>query len=191
VFAAKWLNIRIIYYSQPSGLANAFRQGFSLVDAHTDAVVTMDADLNHQPEEMPRLVNALFQRNADIVVGSRKVKGSNTAGSPLWKRLLSDTANRLLKKLSGMPVADMTSGYRVYRYDAFRQILFANTGFAFLPEILIRLHDAGYRIVEEPIQFVFRVAGKSKMQLVPTALSYIKLLSRWRNPFSAARVRGK
>lgn len=75
----------------------------------------------------------------------------------------------------GMPVADMTSGYRVYRYHVLRQISFESAGFAFLPEMLMRAHAAGHLIIEEPIQFIFRVAGESKMRLLPTALSYAKL----------------
>ena len=76
-----------------------------------------------------------------------------------------------------MPVADMTSGFRVYSRRAFRQISFASAGFAFLPEILVKAHEQGFRIVEEPIQFIFRVDGESKMRLIPTALSYGKFFA--------------
>ncbi len=174
-FASQRPEIRIFYNLQPSGLANAFRKGFAAIAPDTDVVVTMDADLNHQPEEIPRLVTALFSRNASIVVGSRKVDGSATEGTPLWKRTLSDAGNRYMRAVIGMPVADMTSGYRVYRSEAAREIAFTSGGFAFLPEILMRAQAAGRTIVEEPIQFIFRIAGESKMRLMPTALSYIKL----------------
>jgi dolichol-phosphate mannosyltransferase len=174
-FADQRPKIRILYNREPSGLGNAFRRGFDAVSPDTDVIVTMDADLNHQPEEMPRLVRALMAGNADIVVGSRKVTGSIVEGGPIWKRAVSDVVNRALRHLMGMPVADMTSGYRAYRYDAFRRISFDSTGFAFLPEILMRGHALGLRVVEEPIQFVVRVAGESKMGLLPTARSYIAL----------------
>ncbi|MBV8864190.1 MAG: glycosyltransferase [Acidobacteriaceae bacterium] len=174
-YALKRREIRILYNPEPSGLATAFRKGFDAIASDTDVVVTMDADLNHQPEEIPRLVTALFSRNASIVVGSRKVEGSATEGTPLWKRTLSDTGNRYMRAFIGMPVADTTSGYRAYRYEAVREIAFSSRGFAFLPEILVRAHEAGHKIVEEPIQFIFRVAGKSKMRLIPTALSYTRL----------------
>ncbi len=174
-FASQRRAIRILYNPEPSGLANAFRKGFAAISPDTDVVVTMDADLNHQPEEIPRLVTALFSRNASIVVGSRKVEGSATEGTPLWKRSLSDAGNRYMRASLGMPVADMTSGYRAYRNGAAREIAFGSTGFAFLPEILMRAHAAGHRIVEEPIQFIFRVAGQSKMRLLPTTLSYANL----------------
>jgi dolichol-phosphate mannosyltransferase len=120
----------------------------------------------------------LFDRNASIVVGSRKVQGSATEGMPLWKRSLSNVVNRYMRRLIGVPVADMTSGYRVYRYNALCQLSFGSTGFAFLPEMLMHAHALGQRIIEEPIRFIFRVEGESKMKLVPTALSYLKLLSQ-------------
>jgi dolichol-phosphate mannosyltransferase len=173
-FAVDYPQIRILHNAQPSGLANAFRRGFEAVSDDADAIVTLDADLNHQPEEIPSLVAALTGRNADIVIGSRKVRGAATTGAPLWKSTLSDNVNKIMRRLAGMPVADMTSGFRVYSRRAFRQISFASAGFAFLPEILVKAHEQGFRIVEEPIQFIFRVDGESKMRLIPTALSYCK-----------------
>jgi len=120
-FAADYPQIRILNSLQPSGLANAFRRGFEAVPDDTDAVVTLDADLNHQPEEIPSLVAALASRDADIVIGSRKVRGSATTGAPLWKVTLSDNVNKVMRRLAGMPVADVTSGFRVYSRKAFRQ----------------------------------------------------------------------
>jgi dolichol-phosphate mannosyltransferase len=180
-FADQRPEIRILYNEQPSGLGNAFRQGFAAVPPDTGVVITMDADLNHQPEEIPRLTAALFQRNADIVIGSRKMPGSVTHGAPFWKTTLSNVVNAMIKTMIGMPVWDQTSGYRAYRYAAFQRISFDNTGFAFLPEILLRAHALKMKMVEEPITFIFRVAGESKMRLIPTARSYTTmLLSRFR-----------
>lgn len=185
-FAARRPEIRIFYQAGPRGLGSAFWKGFDAVAADTAVVVTMDADLNHQPEEIPKLVRALFERDADIVVGSRKVSGSVTEGAPFWKRALSDLVNRLMRRMMRMPVSDQTSGYRAYRYAALRKISFRNSGFSFLPEILMRAHALGLRIVEEPIQFVFRTAGESKMKLFPTARSYIALLASSFSRHSAA-----
>jgi dolichol-phosphate mannosyltransferase len=176
-FSATHPQIRILHNAQPSGLANAFRRGFEAVSDDADVVVTLDADLNHQPEEIPGLIKALAGRGADIVIGSRKVRGSATSGAPLWKTTLSDNVNRFMRFLAGTPVTDMTSGFRVYSRRAFRQLSFTSLGFAFLPEILIRAHDEGFKIVEEPITFIFRVDGESKMKLIPTALSYCRLFT--------------
>lgn len=187
-FAAQRPQIRILYREKPNGLGNAFREGFAQVPPDTDFVVTMDADLNHQPEEIPRLVHAAAGGKADIVVGSRKVKGSVTDGAPLWKRSLSDSVNRAMRRLFGMPVADQTSGFRVYRAEAFRRISFDNQGFGFLPEILIRAHAMGLRIVEEPIHFIFREVGESKMNLAAAAWSYVFLFGKAQRARAAAKA---
>ncbi|MEA2694139.1 MAG: dolichol-phosphate mannosyltransferase [Acidobacteriota bacterium] len=169
-------DIRVLYQEKPSGLGNAFKRGFAAVSPEADLVLTMDADLNHQPEEIARLVAALERTGSDIVVGSRFLKTSRVEGTPLWKRFLSGTMNSLMHWLYGLSVLDKTSGFRLYRAAALRQIEFTNPAFAFLPEMLIRAHWAGLRIVEEPIRFVFRTEGQSKLRVLPTTLSYLSLL---------------
>ena len=191
-FARERADIQVIYGERQSGLGNAFRKGFEAVPDYTDVLVTMDADLNHQPEEIPRLVAKLSSYEADIVIGSRKVAGSTVVGVPLWKRLLSDILNRVMKRMIAAPVADQTSGFRVYRYSSFRRISYCNTGFAFLPEILVCARQIGLSIREEPIRFVWRERGTSKMRIVDTSLSYVAFLRRAfqsRTPSPSSRKR--
>ena len=173
-------NLRFLYSEKPSGLGAAFRRGFAAVPADMDFVVTMDADLNHQPEEIPRLLDAAVQNRADIVIGSRSVDGSTVIGTPLWKRALSAVGNVVLRYIWGLKVRDKTSGFRVYRAESLRRISFRNDDFAFLPEILILGNRLRMSTAEEPIRFVYRTAGRSKMSLPRTALSYLLLL-RWRS----------
>lgn len=171
--------IHLLYEPAPQGLGAAFRRGFAAVSDDTDLVVTMDADLNHQPEEIPRLVKALQKLGADIVVGSRVVSGSRVTGTPAWKRMLSGTLNFVMQTLFGGALRDKTSGFRVYRAAVLRDIRHEQNDFSFLPEIAIRAHKAGYRIVEEPIHFIYRREGESKMRLWATSLSYLSLLGTW------------
>ena len=161
--AADRPRVRLLYQEMPSGLGAAFRRGFTAVSDDADWVVTLDADLNHQPEEIPHLVAVAERRDADIVVGSRFIAGSEVVGAPLWKRGLSGSVNRLMRWLYSLDVRDKTSGFRVYRAEALRRISYHNDAFAFLPEILIRARGLGYSIVEEPIRFTFRTRGISKM----------------------------
>jgi dolichol-phosphate mannosyltransferase len=168
--------IRILYQPEPTGLGDAFRRGFAAVPKEADFVVTLDADLNHQPEEIPRLLARLRESGGDILVGSRFLDASRVEGTPLWKRLLSGSVNLLMRFLYGLEVRDKTSGFRLYRAAALSRIRFRSTGFAFLPEILIRAHQLGLRMEEQPIHFVFRRAGRSKMGLWRTSLSYLALL---------------
>lgn len=159
------------------GLGAAFRIGFAAVPLHSDLVVTLDADLNHHPEELKRLVDALDASQADIAIGSRMVVGAS-GGQAAWRRWLSNAANRVLLHLSGSTVRDMSSGYRVYRAEALRELQFANDGFAFLPEIAMTAADAGMKIVEVPITFSPRQRGKSKLNVKEATRSYLDLLDR-------------
>lgn len=167
--------LRILYQPEPSGLGNAFRRGFAAVPEDADYVVTLDADLNHRPEAIPCLLATAREKDLDVLVGSRFVTGSRVVGSPLWKRALSVSVNRLMSLVYRLEVADKTSGFRVYRAEVLRRITTESPGFAFLPEVLIGARAAGYRVDEAPIDFVFRQEGSSKMAFGATSLSYLGL----------------
>ena len=175
--SAQVLGIHLLYREVPSGLGDAFRRGFGVVAENAQVVVTLDADLNHQPEEIPRLVAALHDADADVVVGSRFVAGSRVDGSPLWKRALSGVANRVMRWLYGLRVFDATSGFRIYRAAVVREVSYSSNTFSFLPELLIRINAAGYRIIEEPIHFIFRHQGASKLSFWMTVWSYVRLFA--------------
>jgi dolichol-phosphate mannosyltransferase len=175
--------VRVLYQPTRTGLADAFRRGFAAVPDETDFVVTMDADLNHQPEEIPRLLERAISTGADILVGSRFVGGARVEGMPLWKRGASRIVNGLMGTFAGLRIRDKTSGFRIYRLEALRSLAFVNEGFAFLPEILLDARASGWKIVEEPIHFVYRVRGTSKMNLGRTGASYLAL--------AASRLRRK
>src|SRR5271167_4046382 len=121
-FAVTRREIEVQYAEQPSGLGHAFRRGFNAIPSDADFVVTMDADQNHQPEEIPRLLAVARERGVDIVVGSRRVNDSEVAGMPHWKSAISGLVNRVMRIMMGVQIKDMTSGFRVYRADALRQI---------------------------------------------------------------------
>jgi dolichol-phosphate mannosyltransferase len=171
--------LNVLYRREPSGLGAAFRRGFAAVAPDADYVVTMDADLNHRPEEIPRLLAAAQQLGCDILIGSRFVGGAAVEGTPRWKRLLSGVLNRLMTRLYAVRVRDKTSGFRIYRPQVLRQVQYENDRFAFLPELLIRANASGFRVAEEPIHFVYRRDGRSKMAFWPTVASYLTLL-RWK-----------
>ena len=197
-FARQRTGIEVLYGAQPSGLGRAFRRGFDAVPGDTDFVVTMDADLNHQPEEIPRLLASLRESNADIVVGSRRLQESSEHGTPAWKRALSRMGNRCINILLGMRIGDVSSGFRIYRTGALRQIAFKSPGFAFLPEILILGVSRGLKIVEAPICFTFRSCGESKLRFGQTGIGYLRLFfvyfrstlqDRWAATFGSEQTR--
>jgi dolichol-phosphate mannosyltransferase len=170
--------IRVLYQPQRSGLGGAFRRGFAAVPADADFVATMDADLNHLPEEIPRLVEAAVRERADILIGSRFVAGGKSEGTPLWKLALSRALNLWMRGLFGLAARDKTSGFRVYRRPVVESLRYRNDNFAFLPEILVEAHRRALRVREEPIHFVYRRQGRSKMGFWTTAFSYLSLLRR-------------
>ncbi|HVT14845.1 MAG TPA: glycosyltransferase [Thermoanaerobaculia bacterium] len=181
-------SVRILYRKEPAGLGAAYRRAFAAVTGDTDFVVTMDADLNHQPEEIPRLLAAARRLDCDVLVGSRFIAGSEVEGIPLWKRSLSGGVNSLMTRLYGLSVRDKTSGFRVYRAEVLRRVRYDNDDFAFLPELLIRASRCGYRLAEEPIHFRYRRHGESKMAFWPTSLSYLSLLRGALDPVSRATL---
>jgi dolichol-phosphate mannosyltransferase len=172
--------VKVLYRAEPSGLGAAFRRGFAAARADADVVVTMDADLNHQPEEIPALLAAREASGADIVVGSRFVHGSAVTGIPLWKKALSASMNAAMRFLWGLKTRDKTSGFRLYRGEVLRSLSFRNDNFAFVPELLINASRKGFSIIEVPIRFTVRIHGVSKMHILRTSRSYLALLrSRW------------
>jgi|CXWL01.1.fsa_nt_gi dolichol-phosphate mannosyltransferase len=190
--ACKQPEIELIYQREPRGFAAAFRTGFAAVPLSATRVVTMDADLNHQPEELGRLLAVAAANDLDIVVGSRFVPGASVLGTPLWKRSLSTTMNVAIRHLFGVRVLDKTSGYRIYRAATLRALLpaTASRGFELLPELLVAAERAGASVKEEPIQFVFRRDGKSKMPIGATVLGYLRLLAGGLRTRSATRTSG-
>ena len=170
-----------IAHPSPLGVGRAFRTGFAEVDPRADHVPTMDADLNHRPDELERFVRAVQTSDPDIVVGSRRAPGGVIVDMPHFKRVVSDLTTKFLNITLGRNVVtDMTSGYRLYRRSVLDE-LYPRTrsrDFEFYPEILMFAIEQGYTITEVPITFTMRVHGRSKLNWGASAKGYARLLSR-------------
>ncbi len=164
--AAEFGPIDVMVRTERRGLGEAYRDGFARALASGyDAIVSMDADLSHDPVVVPTMLD-LLGGGAEVVVGSRYVDGGGTANWPVHRRLLSSWGNRYTRSVLRIGVRDCTSGFRAYRAEALRTIDPGSTqaeGYAFLTEIIRRADRAGLQIVETPITFVDRTAGTSKM----------------------------
>lgn len=171
------------------GYASAHLLGIQYaLDHGARVVVTMDADLSHDPERIPDMLAALA--DADVVVGSRYVPGGKTVNWGRDRRLLSRTAGMLVRLATGLPVADPTGGFRAYRAPILTAAKFRDVrqeGYAFLSEMLFRCLRAGARITEVPITFVDRRYGRSKLSkriILEAALNLFSLgrrrLTGWR-----------
>lgn len=163
--AADRPNIHLIERANKQGLGTAYVAGFRwAIERGYDAVVEMDADLSHDPADVPRLLHRL--RDADLAVGSRYVPGGRVENWGLIRRMLSLAGNLYARMWLGFPVRDSTSGFRAYTTSALRKEKLGSLrseGYSFQIEMTRRIYRAGGTIVEVPITFVERARGRSKM----------------------------
>ena len=174
-------SLRWAYFPSPLGVGAAFCYGFQNISPDCTHVLTLDADLNHQPEELPLFVTEVRKHEVDIVVGSRYVRGgSQFEGLPFWKFASSRLVNDFLSYTTDLKISDKTSGYRLMRREVVDCLVNASfsRGYDFYLEFMWRAHRAGFNIVEVPIEFKARKTGRSKMPKIRTFLSYLFLLLR-------------
>ncbi len=162
------------------GLGTAYVAGFKwAIERGYDAVVEMDADLSHDPADVPRLLDALDE--ADLVIGSRYVPGGGVSNWGRARRLLSAGGNLYARWWLGYEVKDSTAGFRAYRTSALAGEELDDViseGYGFQIEMTRRFDRAGRRIAEVPITFTERTLGRSKMsrRIVVEALAAV---TRW------------
>jgi dolichol-phosphate mannosyltransferase len=158
-------HVHVLHRPGKQGLGAAYLAGFAWARDHGyDAVVEMDADGSHAPEELPVLLDAL--RNADLVLGSRWTRGGTVVNWPVHRLLLSRGGNLYTRLALNMPVKDATGGYRAYRMPALEKIDFGTVvsqGYCFQVDLAWRAYRQGLRVVEVPITFAERERGTSKM----------------------------
>lgn len=148
------------------GLGTAYVEGFRCaLAAGAEFIFEMDADFSHDPRYLADLRSAA-EAGADLVIGSRYVRGGGTTDWGLMRRIISRGGNLYAGLILGLPVADATGGFRCYRRRVLEHLDLGrvhSNGYAFQVELAYRTHRAGYRIAEVPIIFPDRRVGKSKM----------------------------
>ncbi|MEV5749207.1 polyprenol monophosphomannose synthase [Actinoallomurus sp. NPDC052308] len=163
--AAEDERVHVLHRAGKEGLGAAYIAGFHWgMDHGFDVLVEMDADGSHQPEELGRLLSALGE--ADLVIGSRWVRGGKVENWPINREILSRGANIYARLMLGIPVRDSTGGYRAYRATTLQKIEIddvASQGYCFQVDLTLRTVRAGLRVAEVPIRFVERTHGASKM----------------------------
>lgn len=188
--AADDSHVHVLHRPAKQGLGLAYLAGFEwALERGYDAAVEMDADGSHQPEQLPSLLAAAA--DADVVIGSRWVRGGAVRNWPLRRKVLSVGANLYTKVLLGMGVNDATAGYRVYRASALRTMGLQgieSQGYCFQVDLTLRAVRAGLEVVEVPITFVEREVGVSKMgqDIIREALTNV---TRWGLEHRAGQVR--
>ena len=154
----------------------------ALTNGSVQVFVEMDADLAHDPNEIPRLLSKIDK--ADMVIGSRYLKGSKIVKWPLSRLIQSKIINYLLKHWLGLHISDYTNGFRAYSRRAcsyLSSIQLYEKGFISLSEIAYKLQKKGFTITEVPITFTDRKFGKSNAnlkELITSLLGVIRIRMR-------------
>ena len=159
--------VKVLHRAGKEGLGKAYLAGFAWgIEHEYDVICEMDADGSHRPEDFPALLKALVDNDADLVLGSRYVRGGKTVGWPKHRELLSKGGNTWVRLVTGMKLADATGGYRLFRRETLERIelsTVASAGYTFQVDLAWRTVRAGLKVVEVPITFVERELGASKM----------------------------
>ncbi len=163
--AGKDTRVRLVERSHKGGLASAYAIGFRRgMEEGYDLIVEMDSDLSHRPDELPRLLEAV--RAHDMVIGSRYVPGGKVTNWGAARLALSRLGNAYARSWLGIDVHDATSGFRVYRRRALKEITagpIRSDGYGFQIELAYRAWNAGLSVGEAPITFQEREHGQSKI----------------------------
>ena len=155
--------IHCLHREKKEGLGRAYVAGFkTAIELGAERIVQMDCDFSHDPKDLPRLI----AEDADLVIGSRYVKGGDTPGWPFRRRLISRAGGIFIRTVTGMPLRDPTGGFKCWKASTLRKIDFetvGSKGYSFQLEMNHRTWKAGCSIREIPIVFTDRVAGYSKI----------------------------
>ncbi len=157
--------VDVLHRPRKEGLGPAYLAGFErALAAGADLVLEMDCDFSHDPSDVPRLIAAAAE--ADLVIGSRYVPGGGVSNWGLVRRFVSAGGSLYARGVLGVPVHDLTGGFKCFRSRVLETLDLASIsskGYAFQIETTYRAIQSGFRVVEVPITFVDREAGRSKM----------------------------
>ncbi len=178
--AAADSQISVVHRTEKAGLGAAYLHGFSVaLEQGYDVVGEMDADGSHQPEQLHLLFEGL--QSADLVIGSRWVAGGSVVNWPLFRKLLSVFGNLYARIALGIPVRDITAGYRLFRSSTLRAIGLEDVrsvGYCFQTDLTLRTIRSGLKVREVPIEFIERERGESKMS-TDVAVESLRLITIW------------
>lgn len=158
--------ISVLHRTTKDGIGAAYLAGFGWgLQRQYDVLVEMDADGSHRPEELSTLLTAV-EHGADLVIGSRWVRGGSVVNWPKRREFLSRGGNRYVRIMLGLTVRDATGGYRAFKRETLLGLDLGDVesqGYCFQVDLARRAVGAGFVVVEVPITFTERVRGESKM----------------------------
>ncbi len=175
--AERHTEVEVLHRAGKEGLGPAYIAGFERALAEgAGLVIEMDADFSHAPADLPRLVEAA--EHSDVVVGSRYVPGGSIAHWGATRRAISRGGCTYARLVLGVPIRDLTGGFKCFRADVLRSIDLASIGshgYSFQVETTYRALEAGFRVLEIPVTFGERRAGHSKMSAAIAAEAALRV----------------
>jgi dolichol-phosphate mannosyltransferase len=166
-FAKRNPGMHVLHRSEKNGLGRAYCAGFKWALEHDyEFIMEMDGDFSHNPEEIPNFIQAAKEQNADCVLGSRYRDGIRVINWPLKRLMLSMSAGKYVRLITGLPVSDPTGGFKCFRRRALMSLnldAVRSNGYSFQVELSHKIWMQGMKIAEVPIIFTDRFQGSSKM----------------------------
>jgi len=165
----------VIPLGRNRGKGVALNSGYAYAVRHDyDAVVTLDGDAQHNPDEIPRFIEAARPDDVHVVLGSRM---SDVKDMPGLRRWTNRTTSRLVSRLSGQPVQDSQTGFRLIKRAVLQAVHCVTANYEAESEILIKAARKGFRIVEIPVSTIYH-GGKSSIHPVLDTLRFLRLVLR-------------
>jgi glycosyltransferase involved in cell wall biosynthesis len=168
------ISARVVRHEQNRGVAAAMLTGFRASDA--SLVCTLDCDGTYDPVQIQAMLDCL-RDDVDVVTASPYHADGSVGAVPFWRLAVSKSASFLYRSVFRHRLATYTSCFRIYRREALRDLQLTNPGFVGVTEILWRLDQSGYRIVECPARLEARQFGRSKLRLARAAWQHFRFLS--------------
>ena len=190
--AAREPRVSVVHRTTKAGLGAAYLHGFAVaLERGYQLIGEMDADGSHQPEQLHLLVDAV--EDADLVIGSRWVRGGSVVNWSAFRKALSVGGNIYARTLLGIPVHDVTAGFRLFRASTLRRISLEeveSVGYCFQTDLTLRTVRAGLRVKEVPIEFLERERGESKMDR-SVAIESLRRITAWGLQERRAQLRSR
>ena len=175
---AKIYPIRVMHREKKMGLGTAYAAAFrTLLEKQPDYIIQMDADLSHDPADIPRFIEKA--NDHDVVLGSRYVEGGSIENWDFFRKLISRFGNFYSRSILWVPYRDLTGGFKCYRKAVLASLdlnSLSSLGYNFQIETTYKAHKFGHKIHEIPITFTERKSGDSKFNLGIMAESFLKVI---------------
>ncbi len=180
---AKELGVKAFKFEKNRGKGAAFRKGIE--ESKGDIIVQIDADSQFPPSEIPKLIEPLLKKEADITFGSRFLKSSKLEEDSVSKtNLIGNKVDSFLTSIfCGFKVTDVQAGFKAFTRDAIKKINFKEDRFSYEPEIAVLASKRKLKVIDVPISYKQRKGGKSKIKFFSDAYMIIKtIIKTWLKP---------